>query len=196
MWDALAATLPSSYWDVTPDIITMAKGLSGGYSPLGAILLAEPVWHSIAEGSGEAGFSNTFGGNPLSCATGSAVLEYIEDHDLVARAAKMGDRLREALVGGIGEIACVGDVRGRGLFLGVELVADRASKEGFAPDLEVPARLNEKFKKHGLLHRAGEGTLVFGPPLCITRGEVDEIVHAIDLSLWELEGEMEIASTV
>ena len=81
------------------------------------------------------------------------------------------------------------------MLIAVELVADRKTKAKFPPEAMIAARLNESFKKHGLIFRVASDILNIGPPLCITRGEVDEIVHAIDLSLWELEGELGIAST-
>ena len=83
-------------------------------------------------------------------------------------------------------------MRGAGLFVAVELVSDRATKAAFAPEENIGKRLTEKFRKHGLIFRARENILHFGPPICLTRGEADEIVHAVDLGLWELEGEMGI----
>ena len=86
-------------------------------------------------------------------------------------------------------------MRGIGLLLAVELVSDRKTKALFAKEDRIPERLNEKFRKHGLIFRVNSNVLSIGPPLCITRSEVDEIMHGIALSLWELEGEMGIAKT-
>ena len=79
--------------------------------------------------------------------------------------------------------------------MNVELVADRKTKAKLPPEAKVPERLNESFRKHGLIFKVAGGMLSIGPPLCITRDEVDEIAHAIDLSLWELEGQLGITKT-
>jgi adenosylmethionine-8-amino-7-oxononanoate aminotransferase len=80
-------------WDVTPDMITAAKGFSSGYSPLGALIVREKVWKATDRGSRKVMHRFTYSGNPISCAVGLAVLNYIEEHDLISKAGQMGDRL-------------------------------------------------------------------------------------------------------
>ena len=193
------------HWEVAPDVITLGKGLSAGYSPLAAIILAEPVWRAIADGSGSSSFGNTFGGNPLSCATGSAVIDYIEREDLVTRAGTMGARLRAELQATLSPLECVGEVRGVGLLLGVELVADRASKAPFAPELGVAERVVAAAERRGVLLLAGIPGLIDGvggdhiellPPYVIDNSHVAEIVHAVRASVEEVVTEVEPASTV
>ena len=111
------------HWQVTPDIITTAKGISGGYSPLAAAILRQEMWQALASGSQKVMHSYTFGGNPLSCAVGLTVLNYIDDHHLVARSRQMGDKLLGALQREMGDLPWVGQVRGVGLLIGVVAIS-------------------------------------------------------------------------
>ena len=176
------------HWGVVPDIITSAKGLSGGYAPLGAVILAEKVWSPIASGSQTVMHSCTYGGNPLSCAVGVAVLKYIEDHSLVQRADEMGHRLLAGLQTELGSLPHVGEVRGKGLFVGVELVAERDSKEPFPPEWNVAHRVEEEAFERGLLILSGAtGTMdgVAGdhielvPPYTVTGEHLDFTVSTL-----------------
>ena len=176
------------HWGVTPDIITSSKGLASGYSPLGALILGEKVWKAVADGTGKVSHSTTYGGNPLSCAVGLAVLEYIEEHDLVARAGTMGDRLIAALEEAILDIPYVGDVRGKGLFAGVELVSDKETKEPFPVEWNIGHRVEAHALKNGLLVLAGVTGLVDGvagdhielvPPYVIDNDHVEFIVSTL-----------------
>ena len=184
------------HWDVVPDIMTVAKGIISSYLPFGAAIVKEEIADAFVGKDNYLRHVFTASGHPVCSAAALKNIEIIEGEGLADNAAEVGAYFKEQLQGLMADHPVIGDVRGIGLLLAVELVSDRKTKEGFAPDLKVPEKLNEKFEKHGLLYRAGDGTLAFGPPLCITRGEVDEIVHVIDLSLWELEGELGIASTV
>lgn len=187
------------HWQATPDIITLGKGLSAGYSPLAAIILAEHVWRAIAEGSGHSSFGNTFGGNPLSCATGSAVLDIIERDGLVARAGEVGGRLRSALETSLADVDSVGEVRGVGLLLGVELVADRASKAIFAPEQRVAERVVAAAERRGVLLLAGIPGLIDGvggdhiellPPYVIEEEHTEEIVEVLPAAILEVMDEV------
>ena len=180
------------HWGVTPDIITSSKGLAGGYSPLGAMILAEKVWTAIADGSGKVSHSTTYGGNPLSCAVGVAVLDYIEQHDLVTKAGVMGDRLIAALEEALVDVPYVGDVRGKGLFAGVELVANGETKETFPVEWNVGHRIEADALKNGLLVLAGVTGLVDGiagehielvPPYVIEDEHVEFIVSTLRNSI-------------
>ena len=150
------------HWQVTPDMIATAKGISSGYSPLSALILGEKVWKAIADGSKTVMHSSTYGGNPLSCATGVAVLNYVEKHDLVSRAREMGRKLRSKLEEELGDLPYVGQVRGKGLFVGIELVADRESKEPFPADWNVTHRVEEEAFENGLLILGGVTGLIDG----------------------------------
>jgi adenosylmethionine-8-amino-7-oxononanoate aminotransferase len=183
------------HWGVTPDMITASKGISSGYVPLGALILREEVWRAIEGGSQEVSHSNTYGGNPLCCAVGVAVLEYIEAHDLVARAGRMGEVLIQKLSDGLGDLPYVGEVRGKGLFAGVELVADRETKAPFPPEWNVGHKVEEQAFENGLLLLAGVTGTVDGvagdhvelvPPYIIDEEQIDFTVDVLRQSLAEV----------
>ena len=109
-------------------------------------------------------------------------------------AAKVGAYFKDQLEGLKSDHPMIGDVRGKGLYIGVEFVSDRKTKARFPEEAKIPERMNAKLRKNGIFFWTNPDFLFIGPPLCITREEVDEIVHAIDLSFWELEGELGITS--
>jgi adenosylmethionine-8-amino-7-oxononanoate aminotransferase len=168
---------------VVPDIVTMGKGISGGYAPLSAVLAPRRIIDVIADGAGALKHAQTFSHFALGCAAGVAALRYIEEHGLVARAAAMGKVLHERL-GALRELPAVGDVRGLGLLAGVELVADKATKRPFARSQKVAERLVETAQALGLVlwsnvgHADGEsGDLVtVAPAFVITEAQIDELV--------------------
>ena len=182
-------------WDVVPDIMTVAKGIISSYLPLAATVVKKEVADHFAGEDNFLRHTLTFSGHPVSAAAALKNIEIMENEGMVQNAAEVGAYFKEQLEGLEVDHPTVGDVRGIGMLIAVELVADRNTKAKFPPEAKIAARLNESFRKHGLIFRAGGDILSIGPPLCITREEVDEIVHAIDLSLWELEGALGIAST-
>lgn len=180
------------HWNVAPDIITTAKGISSGYAPLAATLLAEKVWEPIASGSKSVMHSYTYGGNPISCAAGVAVMHYIENHDLVDKAAEMGGVLSQRLLELKDELPYVVDVRGKGLFLGLELAKDTAAMEPFPPEWNVGERIEDQAFENGLLVLAGVHGLIDGvagdhlelvPPYTIDNEHVDMIVDILHKSI-------------
>jgi adenosylmethionine-8-amino-7-oxononanoate aminotransferase len=183
------------HWGVVPDIMTMAKGIISSYLPLAATVVKKEVADHFAGEDNFLRHTLTFSGHPVSAAASLKNIEIMETEGLVQNAAEVGEYLKEQLEGLIVDHPSVGDVRGIGMLIAVELVADRKSKAKFPPEAKIADRLNESFRNHGLIFKASGDILSIGPPLCITRDEVDEMVHAIDLSLWELEGELGIAKT-
>src|SRR5215213_5486973 len=137
-------------FDVLPDVICTAKGLSGGYAPLSAMICRKPIadafWGPVETNPGFVE-GHTFEGNPISCAAGIAVLREIVERDLCANSRSMGARLRAGLEG-LSRYGIVGDVRGKGLFLGLELVADPATKRRFDPPIGV--RIGKRALENGL----------------------------------------------
>ena len=186
------------HWGVVPDLITCAKGISGGYAPLGAVLAKPEFVGEIRSRSGSFVIGHTASGNPLSCAVGAAVLRYIRDHGLIENAAAVGAYFKERLLGLADRYAMIGDVRGMGLLLGVELVRDRASKEPFPPAWGVGRRAGAATLERGLVSYPGTGTadgvagdhLLYAPPLVMTREQVDEVVGILDESLGAVEMEL------
>lgn len=174
------------YWGfenhgVIPDIVTMAKGIGNGV-PLAAVVTTPEI---AAVLSSRIHF-NTFGGNPVSCAAGIAVLEIIDRENLQKNALDRGHELMEGYRKAMARHEIIGDVRGRGLMTGIELVKDRRTKE---PAREECLRIFERLKDLGLLVGKGglhSNTLRIKPPLCITREDVAFLLEVLDIALGEL----------
>ncbi|MDJ0810725.1 MAG: aspartate aminotransferase family protein [Desulfobacterales bacterium] len=174
------------HWGVVPDLIVMAKGLSSGYTPLGAVMVREEIHATIKNGSGVFVHGHTYGQNPLSTAIGAAVLRYIQAHGLVERSHRMGIHLMEKLAT-LETLEIVGDIRGMGLFAGIELVRDKTSRAWFERDLKVNMQVaNEAFKR-GLITYPGNGGvdgihgdhILLAPPFTISAEQIDEMVDIL-----------------
>jgi alanine-glyoxylate transaminase/(R)-3-amino-2-methylpropionate-pyruvate transaminase len=171
------------YWGfetqgVIPDIVTMAKGIGNG-CPLGAVVTTEKIARTLADRI----HFNTFGGNPVVCTQGSAVLDVIERENMQANSLNLGNKILAGLNELKGKYKLIGDVRGKGLLLGVELVKDRQSKE---PAREESAQVMEKCKEMGLL--VGKGglwgqTIRFSPPMCLKEHDADFLIDVLDCAL-------------
>jgi 4-aminobutyrate aminotransferase len=161
------------HWNTEPDVVATAKAIAGGL-PLGAVIGKETVM-TIKPG----GHASTFGGNPVSAAASLAVIDYMEKNRLCERAARLGDlvlkRLNEAMENE--EAPLIGDVRGKGLMIGIELVRDRATKE--PADKELEEILMRLFKKGYLVIAAGRSTIRIAPPLTIPEDTLMDAVEAL-----------------
>lgn len=168
------------HWGITPDIMTVAKGITSGYIPMGGAILRKSIADSFV-GSQKAAFRHviTFGGHPVAAAASLKNLEIMERECLADNSAKMGRYLLDGLEELKEKHAIIGDVRGLGLFCGLEVVKDRQTKEYFPPEAELASRLTQAFSDHGILLRGGDMMNIM-PPLCVTTGEIDEIVAALD----------------
>src|SRR5947208_10527163 len=136
---------------IAPDLMTIAKGLGGGYQPIGATLLGKQIYDAFADGSGTFQHGHTYLGHPLACAAALAVQRVIRRDRLLDNVNKQGAYLRRRLEDRFGNHHHVGDVRGRGLFQAIELVLDRSTKEPFSPDLKLHARVKSEAMKRGLM---------------------------------------------
>lgn len=168
---------------VVPDIVTMGKPIGNGH-PLGAVVTTPEIAASFANGME---YFNTFGGNPVSCAVGMAVLDVVEDEGLQSRARSVGDRLKSRLQILAGRHRIVGDVRGLGLFLGIELVRDRESRE---PAGDEASYIAERMKDRGVLVSTDgpdHNVLKIKPPLVFNESDADLFVDALDAVLGEDE---------
>ena len=176
-----------------PDIMSVAKGIVSSYLPLGASIASKKVADAFA------GEDNVFqqvltnGGHPASAAAALKNIEILQSEGIVENSASTGAHFREQLDMLKEEHPMIGDVRGIGLLLSLDLVSDRDTKARFTKEDNVGDRLTEKFRARGLLLRSQGETLDLAPPLCITPGEVDEIVNAVDEALGEMESELGIA---
>jgi adenosylmethionine-8-amino-7-oxononanoate aminotransferase len=178
---------------VTPDVLCIAKGMSGGYAPLSAMICRERIarafWGPITENPGFVE-GHTFEGNPISCAAGLAVLGEIIERDLCGNARAQGARLRQRFEGLARKYPEIGDVRGKGLFQGIELVRDRATKARFPDSIAVGVKVGRRALEHGLLCRFDPHWIAFGPPLVVTAEEIDGMVAILDRSLGEVLSEV------
>lgn len=185
----------SEVYGIEPDLVTAAKGLTSGYFPLSACFVSEPIWKGLVEASPQIGpFAHgfTYSGHPIGAAAAMANLDILLGEDLVGNAARVGEylqaRLREAFAGH----PLVGDVRGVGLIAAVELVADKATKRAFEAETKVAYRVAQRCLEEGLIVRAlpAGQILAFSPPLCITRGQVDEVVDRFGRGLSAVTDEL------
>jgi hypothetical protein len=180
---------------IAPDIVCVAKGLGAGYQPIGAALVSQPIFDAFRNGSGAFQHGHTYMGHPTACAAALAVQRKIEKLDLLANVRTQGEALADRLVERLGNHPNVGDIRGRGLFRGIELVADRASKKPLDPALKLHARIKAKAMDRGLICYPAGGTadgdsgdhVLLAPPFIIDEKVVGEIVErlgdAIDAAL-------------
>ncbi|MEM9683409.1 MAG: aspartate aminotransferase family protein [Pseudomonadota bacterium] len=182
---------------IAPDLACIAKGLGAGYQPIGAVMVADHVYQAVQDGSGLFQHGHTYLGHPTACAAAFAVQKVIEEDGLLGRVREMGDYLNNALHERFGNHRHVGDIRGRGLFRAVELVADRGSKTPFDPGQKLHARIKTKAMDRGLICYPGGGTIdgrlgdhvLLAPPFIVETGQIDEIVErlgdAVDAALDE-----------
>lgn len=177
---------------IVPDLMTVAKGLTSGYVPMGAVLMSDHVYEVIAEGAGAkaVGHGFTYSAHPVSAAVGLAVLDLYEG-GLLENGRIMGTRLQAGLRG-LSDHPLVGDVRGRGMLAAVELVTDKAAKTPLPAELNAATRLFDRAWEQGLVIRAfPQGVFGYAPPLCCTADEIDAIVErtrkVLDLTLEDPE---------
>jgi adenosylmethionine-8-amino-7-oxononanoate aminotransferase len=176
---------------ISPDIATIAKGLGAGYQPIGAMLLSRPIFQAIQAGSGAFQHGHTYLGHAVACAAALAVQHTIQQDGLLARVQTMGARLAGGLRQTLGGHPHVGDIRGRGLFMALELVADRHTREPFDPALRVHARFKQAAMARGLMTYPMGGTIdgtrgdhiVLAPPFIIDEAQVDLITERLGQAL-------------
>ena len=176
---------------VVPDLIAIAKGLGGGYQPIGAVLAQSRVVEAMSRGSGFFQHGHTYLGHAVACAAALAVQKVIERDALLAQVQARGDHLMAALHQRLGAHPHVGDLRGRGLFIGVELVRERESKSPFDPAQKLHARIKKEAMLRGLMVYPMGGTVdgllgdhvLLAPPFISSEAELDQIVSRFDASL-------------
>jgi adenosylmethionine-8-amino-7-oxononanoate aminotransferase len=169
---------------IAPDLMAIAKGLGGGYQPIGAVLVSEKIIGALDAGSGFFQHGHTYIGHPVACAAALAVQRTIQRDDLLARVRRQGTGLRERLQRAFAAHPNVGDIRGRGLFMALELVRDRSSKQPFDPSLRLHARVKTEAMARGLMVYPMGGTIdgrrgdhvLLAPPFIVSDAELDEIV--------------------
>jgi adenosylmethionine-8-amino-7-oxononanoate aminotransferase len=179
----------AEHWDVVPDIMTVAKGLSSGYAPIGATICRRHIAQQFSQAQGKPlAHLLTFGGHAVACAAALANLEILLHEHLVENAAEQGEYLSTRLQQLAASHVIIGDVRGLGLLWALELVQDRASKTPFPADGPAMTRLLDILAEEAVLTRA-DTNLYLAPPLCIQRQEIDRLISAVDTALSRFEGE-------
>jgi len=172
---------------VAPDMVAIAKGLGAGYQPIGALIASARLHDAVATGSGFFQHGHTYMGHALAAAAANAVLTAIEERGLMPRVRTQGEKLRAALEDAFGQHPHVGGIRGRGLFLGLEFVADRDTKDPFDPAQGLHRRIKAEAMRAGLLCYPMGGTLdgqrgdhvLLAPPFIITDAEIGELVDRL-----------------
>ncbi|WP_083900891.1 aspartate aminotransferase family protein [Azospirillum sp. B4] len=172
--------------DVSPDLMTVAKGLTAGYAPMGAVLMSDAVYQGIADGAAPdlpIGHGYTYSGHPVSAAIGLEVLRLYTEGGILANGQHVAGRFKAGL-DGLADHPLVGDVRGQGLLGAIELVTDKTSKTRFDAALKIPDRLFAEGYRNGVIFRAfGDGILGLAPALCCTEDEMDLIFARIRRTL-------------
>ncbi len=179
--------------DARADLVVLAKGLGSGYAPLGAVLMPGAMVDELAERTGF-NYSHTYNANPISCAVGVAVLKEYQDHGLMENARLRGAQIKSGLEKLALSHRVIGDVRGRGLLLGVELVTSQRTKEKFPPDFPPTEHIRRCGLNHGLIiysRRTANGKngdwFIVAPPLTITEDETNELLERLSATLHEFE---------
>lgn len=176
---------------IAPDIVTIAKGLGAGYQPIGAMLCSSEIYSEIEQGSAFFQHGHTYLGHPVACAAGHAVVNAIIERGLVERCREQGDKLNALLRETFREHPYVGDVRGRGLFRGLELVRDRDTKAPFDPHLGINKKLKQAAFEAGLICYPMGGTIdgqkgdhvLLAPPFIINDAQLEELVEKIAIAV-------------
>jgi adenosylmethionine-8-amino-7-oxononanoate aminotransferase len=176
---------------IVGDLVAIAKGLGAGYQPIGALMVDSKIYHAVREGSGFFQHGHTYLGHAAACAAALAVQQVIERDGLLQRVDQLGIELRKALAARFGEHSHIGDIRGRGLFLGLEFVADRASKKPFPPEDRFDQVLKSAAMEQGLICYPMAGTIdgrngshvLLAPPFILSYDQIEEIVDKLALAV-------------
>jgi len=177
-----------------PDIVTLAKGLAGGYQPLAATIASSKVYQVLEQSNTGFSHGHTYVGHASACAAGLAVLGVIDEENLLENVVQQGNKLQEALQQAFAGLDFIGDIRGRGLFRGIEIVADKASKKPFADAKKITAKLHKLTMKHGLICYPGGGSEIDGlgshillaPPFIIEDQHIELLIEKLTAIFAEL----------
>ncbi|WP_333830382.1 aspartate aminotransferase family protein [Pararhodobacter sp.] len=176
---------------VAPDLITIAKGLGAGYQPIGALLVSKQIYDAVDAGSGFFQHGHTYMGHAMAAAGAGAVLRVIHERGLLAQVRARGDQLQDALQAEFGQHPHIGDIRGRGLFRGLELVAERDSKAAFDPARKLHARVKAAAMEEGLICYPMGGTIdgargdhiLLAPPFIVSEAQIGELTGKLSRAL-------------
>ena len=181
----------SEFDGISPDILCIAKGLGAGYQPIGAMLCSKNIYDVIGNGSGFFQHGHTYMGHPVACAAGLAVLKAILSRNLLKSINKKSDQLLYSLKTQLAHNPYVGDIRGRGLFIGIEIVKNLETKKPFAPDLKIASSIKYAAFKAGLICYPMSGTrdgkwgdhILLAPPFIMNESQIIELVDKVSIAL-------------
>ena len=176
---------------IVADIVCIAKGLGGGYQPIGAVLTTDKVYRVFQEGSGLFQHGHTYMGHPTACAAALAVQKKIRSKNLLPQVCQRGEDLNQRLHQRFAKNPYIGDIRGRGLFQAIELVKDRTTKEPFDPALRIHARIKATAMENGLICYPSGGTVdgmsgdhvLLAPPFIVELDHLDELVEKLGFAI-------------
>ncbi len=200
-WGRTGSLWGIEHWGVTPDIIATAKGMTAGYTPLSAVIAREEIWSVLEKKHSPFKAGHTLNANAVSCAAGLVVIQYILDHKLVENSKARGEQLTAGLNRLMDHHPSLGDVRGKGLMVGFELVKARETKEPYDPAKHVSVLLERAALQRGLVTYPCTGSIegvagdmvLMAPPLVINANEIDEILKILDDSLTEVEAALGVS---
>ncbi|PID79317.1 MAG: hypothetical protein CSB19_02520, partial [Clostridiales bacterium] len=187
------------HFNVKPDIVTMGKSISGGYFPLAAVGINQKVYDGMSERNGNFPPGFSWSGNPLGAAVNIAVMKYLKEHKLIENCAAMGEYMKEQLKERIAHHPTVGDIRGRGLMIGIELVKDKETKESFPISEKVAPRVQDTcIDELDMIIEASQGcnkgqagdALMLSPAFVITKEQIDEMITRLDKAITKVEKEL------
>ncbi len=178
---------------ITADLITVAKGLGAGYQPIGAVMISGKIYDAIYQGTGYFQHGHTYIGHALACATSLKVQEIIQRDQLLTQVQRLGEALEARLRQKLGEHPYVGDIRGRGLFWGIELVENKTTKAAFSPERTINSKIKKIAKSHGLLCYPMGGTIdgqtgdhvMLAPPYIMQESQIEFMVDTVLRSINE-----------
>jgi adenosylmethionine-8-amino-7-oxononanoate aminotransferase len=199
-WGRTGSLWGIEHWGVTPDIIATAKGMTAGYTPLSAVIARDEIWSVLEKKHSPFKAGHTLNANAVSCAAGLVVIQYILDHKLVENSKARGEQLTAGLNKMMDRHPSLGDVRGKGLMAGFELVKSRETKEPYDPGRHVSVLLERAALQRGLVTYPCTGSIegvagdmvLMAPPLVINAAAIDEILKILDESLTEVEASLSI----
>ncbi len=178
----------SEYWDIRPDIMMFAKGLASGYMPMACVGIAEEIYEGMTKTDMPFAHVYTYGGHPVSCAVALKNIEILFRENLIEKAAKMGVYLRDRLSHIQKQSPYVGDVRGSGLYFGIELVANKETREPLDPEKKVSVGIRAQLLEKGIIVGGfGPNNITLGPPLIITREELDYVLDGLERAIKSME---------
>lgn len=187
-----------NHWNIQPDILTMAKGMTGGYTPMGAMVVDDRIAKTFEKANARWFNVYSTAGNPVSCAICKAVLDEIEGKGLVERNARLGEYLHRSAKEKLSQHTSVGDIRGKGMLMGIELVKNKETREPFDPALMAASKVSRLAMERGCIVYTSAGmeqgvdgdALMIAPPYTITESEIDTALDMLDQAIGEFEKEL------